>query len=100
MLPLYNFGQDLTFDRSIRGTLSELSDFTGAVIFSPMMFKAGDLAPDTQSSRLSMEKLVKLGSVATQIKRIFEQSAPEESKNQSDGRMVGNLSIVDSPIAL
>ena len=33
-------GPDLIFNKSIRESLSDIADFNGEVLFSPMMFKA------------------------------------------------------------
>ena len=67
-------GPDLIFDRSLRNTMSGVTELAGEVTFSPFMFKATDLAHDVESAMLSMESLLELGKTATQAKIRFTEA--------------------------
>ena len=62
---VYPIGLDLVYDRSVRDALSELGELAGEVVFSPFMFQKADLMGDLNSNRMSHEKLVGLGQLAT-----------------------------------
>ena len=58
---IHLLGPDLIYDKSIRASLSLVSDFTGEVLFSPFLYKANDLSSDLAQSELPLDELISLG---------------------------------------
>ena len=52
-------GPDLIFDVSLRATMSQMTELTGEVVFSPFMFKVVDLPVDLESGKLPESELLK-----------------------------------------
>ena len=66
-------GPDLIFDRSLRSTMSEVTEYAGEIVFSPFGFKASDIVSNLDSAKLSKEALLDLGKMATQAKARFDE---------------------------
>ena len=64
-------GPDLIYDKAMRDSLGNLNVSSGAVAFSPFMFKRADLSGDLEQRRIAYQDLMGLGQVATEIKRRF-----------------------------
>ena len=60
-MPVIPLGPDLIFDASVRKTMSDLTDATGEVVFSPYSFKVVDMPNDLIDGKLSKVELIKLG---------------------------------------
>ena len=80
-------GPDLIYNKSIRESLSDIADFHGEVLFSPLLFKAEDLGVDLDQCRLSTEELTLFARIATRAKERFTNDA---SGDQDHGLQVEN----------
>ena len=68
---VFPIGPDLLFDRSVRDSHATVEDPTGAVLFSPKIFLAKDLAGGLAAHRVPIDELLSLGQLATQVKERF-----------------------------
>ena len=77
---VYQIGPDLIYDKSVRDSLSALGEENGEVVFSPMMFKKADVSGSLESYKLSEDRLIALGQVATSAKARFQKALDDCSK--------------------
>ena len=63
--PIYEIGQDLIFNQSLRESVQKELEPTGEIVFSPKNFQAKDLVQDLNQRRLSLKQLTEFGWLAT-----------------------------------
>ena len=86
-------GPDLIFNKSIRESLSDIADFHGEVLFSPLLFKAEDLGVDLDQCQLSKEELALFARIATSAKERFTKDASRVEHAHGSPEDVDGLSL-------
>ena len=81
-LAIHLIGPDLLYNDSIRASLSLVSDGSGEVVFSPMMFSVEDLSGELEDSQLKDKDLIGLGHLATQVKDKFAKAVEDLNEEQ------------------
>ena len=58
----------------MREALSQVSDYTGEILFSPQNFKASDLPNTLEEGKLEEQTLMELAVTATEITKAFRDA--------------------------
>ena len=84
---LHELGPDQRYDTAVREALSQVSDYTGEILFSPQNFKASDLPSTLEEGKLEERALMELAVTATEITKAFRDAETKLADTEVNGEL-------------